>query len=502
MEVSANLVRRPGLDANESYGLLLQDVPGSSLVTGNSVSSCFGGGAAVHTTGLVLRGNAWSLNRQVGVYLAQNQGAVQLTGEVLDRNGGVHLRIYNSRSKTTVSGCHFAGARAGESWRARGFAKSAGMGLELAGKGLVRWAFAQADYPCSPTSTKQVKPLPGGWTRRPVRLPYGMDPCRSWDWEKLQTPEQRLQAGECQRCRDRGQICRWIWKDVGTGQNRAQGLWAPDRVVCANAGEPGSCDDSGSFGPVALKPVWEETFLRGQCVTLPKETRDPCQALTHCATLKRGAPYCIRRQRDRSGPLDAACVAWSNTNASCRPRCQGDICGDPCEGKGVCVAALRVSWPMEVRPPGAELRDNVFWGNPGPDLLMDMAGKVAISGNTFVGCVQGAGSTGCKARVGFRRASNLTWIGAPLPAGATIVWQHPSSLPQPELESRLSGAEWVELFPTRRPDTILLEVGRTQSYQQNCSCRGLAATRLSAARTVRITQVGPSAGSGKPNGKT
>ena len=202
-----------------------------------------------------------------------------------------------------------------------------------------------------------------------------------------------------------------------------------------------------------MRPIWILTLLNGQCRSLSAGQTDPCLARTWCQTMTQGKDYCMRTEADGgSGKkgLTAVCVPWGEPNGLCRPVCASErVCRDPCSDGSVCVNSVRVRWPGDAYPSSLKAADNVFWANPGPDLLTDMAGMTRLDNNYLLSCVQSSYSPDCRPRAAFRRSVRLKWEKTDLPAGASIVWQNPSTYPQKEYESSLGGNDLFRTFAGR-----------------------------------------------------
>ena len=358
-----------------------------------------------------------------------------------------------------MTDCGFERAREAGVSKQLGLAPSKGIGVLAGATGLVRWTYAKADYPCSPTRKGLVKGLAEGWHMRPVRVPHAQDPCLDWS-AASRTMEQRVAASRCAKACP-GQGCRWVWEDVGVGETLGQGVWRPrpSSLECVAKGVADTCLSPPRTERVSPTTQQHLSSWANVCIPLPKGQSDPCMAagMKYCRDLAAASPpqaRCIRTREEpaENAPLTARCVAWNDPySLGCHPEL---LSRSPCPGGSVCVAYVAVYKPMSSYPSRMALKRSVFWDNGGADVLLDMAGAVELSDNTYLSCVPSSYNSRCKAKSGFQRClpgrdgqaclmrSGDTGIGdrsVPLPLGVSITWQNPSPYLAPELESKLSG---------------------------------------------------------------
>jgi nitrous oxidase accessory protein NosD len=486
MELEGNLISENGTQNKESKGIGLQDLKGKAVIRRNHIlknarhgifaSQClelelegnliaengnegihfqhvafkvslsqntmaaqeFGGSLSLIRGEVKLSENVWASNRHGGLRLERNSGMSVIRGGQFIDNGNSHIEVLNNRGELSVEKAILARGKFSHGMPSQGQSESAGMGIHAGATGLVRWVFAKdADYPCSPTQKKQVPILPNGWSMRPVRVPYDLDPCYSW--RSGRDDEQRKNLSACgQKCGS-DQRCRWIWKNV------IPGVWEPYGLECVTADQPDTCGTPiTDTSPLQIVNA-EYAFSggRGSCVELDSPADDPCNTPEmHACNQKvdkqgNKIAYCSRRQRELNQPLIAFCSprAYRKTTGCPLPDAEEQICKE----NQVCVDSMAVLWPMDAYPSNMTLWRNVFWGNPGPDVFMDMAGTVRLEDNTYHFCVPGKTSSSCEPKVGYQfclpspddhycRPSQHNpkrgYKRANLPAGATLVWQN------------------------------------------------------------------------------
>lgn len=401
-------------------------------------------------TKLFFSGNVWHKQKHVGLMYLSGKGRLTLDGDLFEHNYGIHLMVHNNSDPPVIKHCGFANAKPGEAFSLQSIPKSAGVGIHIGAQGLVRWVFAKADYPCSPTQKGQVPKLADGWTMRPIRIPLAYDPCQSWKYRYDYPSEQaRLKAGACQRCRDKGMGCRLIWEDIGLGKSKGTGLWQPANpsLECVPSDQYDSCVNPYTKTSVPLQTSSFAQRVGGQCLPLaPKD--DPCARpefkLCHeQARLKK--KFCARIKNNFSEeiPVQGECRNWGANEFAilCRPDHKAPY---SCKAGEQCFAETVTLKPLDMVPGAVQLEHNVFWNNSGPDVLMDLAGHVSLQNNRYLFC--DSSQPNCLPKRGYRRTIQKDgdakfkqgWEPVTFPKGATIVWQNPSPYEAP-LDSQLSG---------------------------------------------------------------
>ena len=179
---------------------------------------------------------------------------------------------------------------------------------------------------------------------------------------------------------------------------------------------------------------------------------------------KRGFCSYTRLSVKAGAKLAPACYAWNSTgpNGLCHPDL---LSKHPCPSGTVCVAFLQVLHEKNAKPASLTLSKNVFWGNRGPDVLLDMAGKTKLDRNLYLFCPPSPYNAGCKPKVAYRRGVNRsngtsTWVESLLAPGATIVWQNPSPYEAEQYRSSLGGND---LFRTLAGQSLLFSPGICQA---------------------------------------
>lgn len=407
--------------------------------------------------------NVWAHNRFVGLVVRASSGKVTLEREQFEHNANSHLRLENNTSQLRVLQSGFYQAEPSPGYVDDGVPPSQGVGVWAGASGLVRWAFAPSDYNCSPTKRGLVAPLAGGWTMRPVRVPQKLDPCQGWT---QRTQNERLQQGKCQRCREQGKACRWIWKDSVATPN--QGFWQPQAdVQCVDKSEPHNCEGAPSFDGVSPRPVESVLIAYGLCGTLGSSVVDACKNFP-CPD----GSYCLRQLVEEGGQQRVVpfCAPWGRTAAYCysmscangSPCSEGSPCGDgsscqprelSCPQGQLCLYSQPTREPDDSLPSRLDLQGSVFWRNSGPDVLMDMAGRVVLENNDYLcekkgstcrakiafrNCKVSSENPGCKTQEGSATSSSLGHETFELPQGATLIWQNPSPYDSP-YDSKLEG---------------------------------------------------------------
>jgi hypothetical protein len=434
MELEGNLIAENG-NKGISFGLIASKV---SLSQNTMAAQAFGGSLSQIRGEAKLSENVWASNRHGGLRLERNSGMSVIRGGQFIDNGNAHIEVINNRGELSVESAILVGGRFSHGMPSRGQSESAGMGIHAGATGLVRWVFAKdADYPCSPTQKKQVPILPNGWSMRPVRVPHDLDPCYSW--RSGPDYKQRKNLSDCHQKCGSDQRCRWIWKNV------IPGVWEPYGLECVSVDQPDTCDTPiTDISPLQI--VNAEYALYGgggSCVELDSPADDPCNTPEIQACNQKvdeqgnKINYCLRNQIELNQPLTAFCVPRQARRETDCPL--PDAGEQVCKENQVCVDAMVVLWPMDAYPSNMTLRRNVFWGNPGPDVFMDMAGTVRLEDNTYHFCVPGKTSSSCEPKVGYQfclpspddhycRPSQHNpkrgYKRANLPAGATLVWQN------------------------------------------------------------------------------
>ncbi|TNE50210.1 MAG: right-handed parallel beta-helix repeat-containing protein [Deltaproteobacteria bacterium] len=469
VSIIENRFEQNGLQSSHSYGLTLlaslQPVKVMrNAVVGNGNGAWFG-----QTQDVELQNNVWAAQSLSGVTIDSSSGVFQMHHEHFADNAGSHLRVVNNQSKLTIQQSSFVGATSAPARPEQGIPPSHGTGIWVGARGLVRWVFAKADYSCSPTQKGWLSSLSDGWTRRPVRVPYELDPCQAWEGK---SEEERLKLGACQTCREQGKECRWVWND--SVASAGQGFWQPQPgVQCVEPGQPHTCEDVTSFENVSLRPIRTLFNPTGECGTLEETTKDPCKT-NACGD----GLYCLRQRFVEQGKprISSLCSTWERLGKYCyQPRCSngtrcvvGQSCPDGavckpqeyrCPQGQVCYFAQPVFRSVSSVPSRMHLENSLFWGNPGPDVLMDMAGRVVLENNKYLcttkdgncalkkvyrDCKVSGENANCKAQSGVL-SSTLGHEALTLPQGAMLVWQNPSPYDTP-FDSKLEGSDVQRLF--------------------------------------------------------
>ena len=435
-------------------GLSVQ-VPGgplgirTNLLEGNGIGCLLS--ALEDTREASFTGNVWANNRLAGLDLRSCRGAVKLRRGLFTGNAGAHVRVLNSRS-LEIEGAGMAMASASPGDPTIALPRSKGTGILASASGVVRWVFAKAEYPCSLTKTGRVKPPAPGWTMRPIRVPWALDPCYHWGTDpRYRTDDSRVKGSACYRKCGPSQGCRWIWVDDGVGDSLGKGRWRPssEALRCVPKGQPDSCDGVPAPAGVRPIPVTGRMVRYGQCRKLPSGTPDPCHSATMKTCREREISrtgYCVRvKVEDGGKKTTAGCASWRGPERDllCRPDV---VAKHPCPSGTVCFGELYDPLLLNVLPSAVVVRNSVFWANGGPDLLLDMAGRTSLKDNLYLSCVPGPGAPDCRSKMAYRLTVSqpgqpAEWRKAELPGGAAIVWQNPSPYPQAQYESRLDGSD-------------------------------------------------------------
>lgn len=374
--------------------------------------------------------NSWIRNKNMGLLISSSRGEIKIQDENFSENGGTQLVLLNSQKRVFITRCGFALGQPSKglapdniAWSGREHFQSSGIGLWAGALGLVRWVFAKdADYPCSPVAKKQVKAVQG-YTLRPVRVPFAFDPCLKRRYNlQYRTDEQRQKASLCQTCfaRTDGKTgCRWLWEEAGIGQSKGQGIWTPtQKVECVSPDEVATCSQAPEAENNQLRTIKQAVILSGQCVKIPQGQTDPCQLDENKDCEKKQgsqAPwFCGRYNLD--GKLTAGCFSNEFPDKSCR--------GNPCPEGYVCSMFESTTLEKDATPPALDIKDNVFWANGGPDVQLDMAGKVVLQDNIYLFC--SPSNPQCKTKSSYQREGTTGWKKVELPQSATIIWQKPS----------------------------------------------------------------------------
>lgn len=391
---------------------------------------------------VLLRDNIWADCRSQGLVLDDISVDTLLEGNLFEHNGGTHLSVVSSLALITVKQSGFAnGVAATKEQDEKTWLSGVGVWGGAGNHGLVRWAYAQAKTSCSIANTRQVS---DGWTLRLVRVPVNMDPCEVHDVGvrkiRYRTQEQRKQASLCQKCYAQNKGCRWVWKDAGVGEAKGKGLWKPatESIVCVDKSLPDSCVNPPKLEE-AQKPSLSLQVKNGQCRRLEV---DPCAKLSHCAP--KPGYVCVRTGRfstqENKMVYSAECLRKDDPLI---PYCLEQDRQSVCESGFTCIHRLAEFEALTVAPSNLSLQGNVFWNNAGPDVLMDMAGKVQLNNNLYLYCFPG--QKGCKPKFEYHKTLSqqakdnpTAWKKVDLPTSATLVWREPSPYPAPH-QSRLEG---------------------------------------------------------------
>lgn len=402
-----------------------------------------------------LEGNVWSDNHFLGLDIRRSQGQMLLQRESFEDNAGMHLRFSNNSSRNEVLNSGFSMAKPVSSRYEKVVGRMAGVGLSVGGQGLVRWVFSRAKYSCAAKLSSQ------DYTLRAVRVPFEQDPCllRSYyspaQPSGLRSDEERRMKAACGKCyarTDNKTGCRWIWEDAGVGNSRGQGVWKPKEVVCVDKDLVDTCSRPPSFEQSPVQPQSVIVSLEGQCVKLGS-VQDPCGPNKQCPN----SQVCVRMVRDAvwGEPKASLVGACANVSTTLAKVC-GGASGTVCKAGLACVAQLPLRVPAPVIPSGLQLTNSVFWGNQGPDILLDMAGQVNLNDNLYLSCDASQGQ--CKPKLGYQRTAlssggevSPMWKPVELPKEAAVLWQNPSPFQAPH-HSQLEGND---LFRTIRGQPVL-----------------------------------------------
>lgn len=445
--IEDNIVQNNDSTNSGAYGLLLSAGHRQIQLRRNDFRNNYQGALIDRlgtTTSLLVTENLWVRNRNMGLMFAQNRATVTIKDDSFVENGGTQIAFQNSDTTIKIHQCGFSTAKASKGLSkdhvglsGREYFQSSGIGIWAGAIGLVRWVFAKdAEYPCSPSATKQVPAVPG-MTLRAVRVPWQFDPCIKRVYSATyRTDTQRKAASLCQTCYQRtdGKTgCRWLWEEAGIGANKGQGLWAPtEKVECVAPSEVDTCNNPPQSTSPDIQTVKHLKFVLGQCLPLATGQKDPCigQEAKACSARKGdGAPWRCERF-DSNGTLLSGCFPNDFALKVCRN-------APPCPEGLYCTTFQNIRIAKDIRPPGLQVENNVFWGNEGPDIQLDMAGNVTLQNNIYLACKHGSRS--CPRKSAFRRIGTKgEWKKVDLPQSTTILWQKPSPFEEP-FHSTLSG---------------------------------------------------------------
>lgn len=403
-------------------------------------------------TTLKLQRNMWVNNMHAGLSLLNVQGKVTIQNDSFVGNGNAHLHAVNQRGPLSVEQSSFVGATSSKGIASLGQTWSEGTGIWAGALGLVRHVFARhADELCSPTQQGLLPALKDGLSVRARRVPYALDTCQSWN-NKLRTEKERREEAACFKQCGNQRGCRWEWKlDESLPKKK---IWNPTEkpMLCVANTEAHTCNvPVSSTSPI--QSVYHNVRQTEQCLVVEK---DPCLSPemilcnTRLTTKNERQSYCRRSEVD--GVLVATCVTWNDDDTTCRPNPKEPT--SLCPESTVCIASRMVSIPMNPFPSTIALKKNTFWSNPGPDVVLDMAGHVQLDDNRYHPC-NPATNTQCKLRMAYQvckpttdnatclvrdKSSQIGYQPITLPPGKTVVWQKPSPYVSP-FDSKLEGSD-------------------------------------------------------------
>lgn len=407
---------------------------------------------------LLITQSLFSNNRVNGVLLQNVALLAQIRGNLLEDNHGVHIKVQSSKGPIVIEESGFSNATVAQPDLLRGQVRDSGVGVWAGATGKVLWVFAKAKDACPVQGGQAMSGLAEGWSMRAVRVPSGENPCLRTVYSTKQTPRTQVKRREdslCQPCYAQNKGCRWVWEEAGVGASKGEGLWKPaaNPVLCVDRSLPDTCENPISMDAAGLKPALTLSTEVGQCRKLSEP--DPCKALNHCAS--QSGTVCIRTSRmdpiTRKAVVKAACVQHKHTLVKyCESDQNQPVCG---EGTTCINLILELVEPPAI-PSNLSLRSNIFWNNTGPDVLLDMAGKISLEDNLYLFCP--AGQKGCEAKFGFRKKilredgkTKVEWEKVSLPTNASVLWQNPSPYPAP-YQSMLEGND---LFRTIQGQPLL-----------------------------------------------
>lgn len=474
--MEANLLSGSG---SESPALYLAAISRKTTLLNNTFHNASMGGrirVQPESASTTMRGNVWTSNLHLGMESEGNLGRVLMEQEQFVGNGNVHLRVLNNKGNFVVKQSTFANAKFSKGIASRNLGWSEGFGVWVGAMGLVRLGYAKnADYPCSLSQQGLVPSLKNGWSLRPIRVPYDLDVCNVWRWDQTyRTDELRIEQSQCSKACGVQKQCSWLWKDPPT--NPAKGNWLPDKAVCSSLEEKDTCNQAiPESSPLRTASALQ--YPTGQCVKL---TNDPCQteAMKECENKKdalgRQLSYCVRTQNAFNGDVSAFCSPWDALDTTCRPNPSQALCPSSL----VCLRQGVIQAPMSVYPSDITLEKNVFWGNLGADVFMDMAGQVTLKDNTYNACLPLQGNSSCKPRVGYQpcavspenpeckpaqEGAKRGYKKTTLPGVGALIWQNPSPYDFP-YDSKLQGSDLV-LTVGGQPLLVLPDVCQTLNSQ-------------------------------------
>lgn len=452
-------------------------------------------------------GNVWSHHRSLGanIVLSHNptNNSVTFANERFLFNGGSHLIIRNTVVPVQIKDALFikaksTAARPKDPTPNNLISSTSGVGAWIGAVGLIRFVYAKdADFQCSPTQKGLLSSLKDGWTMRPIRIPHQLDPCIKWDF--IPTTQDR-QSGiyrsldswkalsQCALlgCEKKGQYCRWTWQDAGRGENKNKGVWEPLKLECADNPSHNTCSPPANAAK-RFRSFEREFHIFGFCV--PKTNLadgDPCKGMSSntCPLPEDNnistELYCSRytQQTPSKTITTAQCSSRKEPDAYCNPRivsANGGIEHLPiCDNDHYCFDQYLALAPLNPRTPDVTITGSLFWDNKGPDLLMDLAGQIKLSDNSYGLCVPDTNDPNCQTKkllqpcvvdtkdptcqfdLGKTNALNIGVKHVELPPGASILWMNPTQVRGQHFESKLEGNDRTKnikgksllLFPT------------------------------------------------------
>lgn len=359
--------------------------------------------------------NVWSQHRFAGLTFRDNANTIEVREQLFRNNAGRHLEVLNQGGLLSLLGNGFANAKAADAEPTNTWGPSAGMGIFVGSQGLVRDVFVERAALCGGALGT---PTQDGKLALPLRIPHELDPCLTWN-DTNQPLEERRLASPCGKCFKENKKCRWTASIEGDKDKEQLVL---GDITCVDAAK-GSCQAPTTTPKGGLRSTTQERLVEGRCVAL-KDGQDFCQSNLTCGAFNESKYYYCARTKgrvmsDQQEGWNALCHAISD-RGPCHPS------RTTCPADQACVSSQPILEPANAVPSSVLLKRNIFWDNPGPDIVFGQAGRVTLESNFFFTCTEDNPST-CPTKKGHRWSTkDERWEEVSLARGATIIWQRPS----------------------------------------------------------------------------